>query len=247
MADPDPTANKAPAFQFYPADFLGDGNQASMSLAECGAYIRLICACWTTGSIPNDLERVARIVSTTPKQMEKLWPAVRACFRERDDGRLVHGRLERERIKQLHWAEKSAAGGRRSQAKRKGGLKMVAECLQPKADSSSSSSSSSSDLLTQKSAREKEPTTTPERAGAFCQWYEDTHQRLFSVGYMGTGHDYQKACELVAKFTDAELHDGALVWFGMDDDFATNGTRSIPKFASRITGCLQLARAKGIA
>lgn len=86
-----------------------------------------------------------------------------------------------------------------------------------------------------------------ERAGTFCQWYEDTHQRLFGVGYMGAGTDYQKALQLVAKFTDDELRDGALVWFGMDDDFATTGTRTIPKFASRITSCLQTARKRGIA
>ena len=85
------------------------------------------------------------------------------------------------------------------------------------------------------------------RARAFCDWYEATHERLFHVGYMGTQHDWQKALELVAKFTDAELQDGALVWFGMDDDFARKGTRTIPKFASRITGCLQEARARGIA
>jgi hypothetical protein len=89
--------------------------------------------------------------------------------------------------------------------------------------------------------------TKHQRAGSFCEWYADTHQRLFGVGYMGTGKDYQKALELVEKFTDADLRDGALVWFGMDDDFATNGTRTIPKFASRITGCLQQARQRGIA
>jgi hypothetical protein len=89
--------------------------------------------------------------------------------------------------------------------------------------------------------------TPHHRAGAFCQWYEDTHQRLFGVGYMGTQKDFQKALELVDKFTDEELRDGALVWFGMEDDFATQGTRTIPKFASRITGCLEQARKRGIA
>jgi 5-methylcytosine-specific restriction endonuclease McrA len=89
--------------------------------------------------------------------------------------------------------------------------------------------------------------TREERAGDFCEWYSDTHQRLFGIGYMGTNGDYTKALELVEKFTDAELRDGALVWFGMDDDFAKNGTRTVPKFASRITGCLQEARARGIA
>jgi hypothetical protein len=89
--------------------------------------------------------------------------------------------------------------------------------------------------------------TTAVRAGDFVQWYEDTHERLFHVGYMGTGNDWQKALELCGKFSDEDLRDAALVWFGMDDDFATRGTRTIPKFASRATGCLQQARARGIA
>lgn len=84
--------------------------------------------------------------------------------------------------------------------------------------------------------------TNPERAGDFCQWYEDTHQRLFNIGYIGTQKDYQAALQLVDKLSDQDVRDAALVWFGMDDDFATSGTRSIPKFASRASGCLQLAR-----
>jgi hypothetical protein len=61
----------------------------------------------------------------------------------------------------------------------------------------------------------------------------------------GRRRTYQKALELVEKFTDAELRDGALVWFGMEDDFATNGTRTIPKFASRITGLSPAGAAAG--
>ena len=36
--------------------------------------------------------------------------------------------------------------------------------------------------------------------------------------------------------------DAATVWFGMDDPFASNGTRTIPKFASRASDCLLKAR-----
>lgn len=90
-------------------------------------------------------------------------------------------------------------------------------------------------------------TAAPTRAGQFCEWYADTHQRLFGVGYMGSQKDYQAALQLVGKFTDREIRDAALVWFGMDDAFATTGTRSVPKFASRISGCLELMRAQGIA
>jgi hypothetical protein len=89
--------------------------------------------------------------------------------------------------------------------------------------------------------------TVEVRAGDFCQWYEDTHERLFGVGYIGTQRDYQSAVQLCQKLSDQQVRDAALVWFGMDDDFAVSGTRTIPKFASRATGCLQQALARGIA
>jgi hypothetical protein len=89
--------------------------------------------------------------------------------------------------------------------------------------------------------------TVEQRAGLFCQWYEDTHERLFGVGYIGTQRDYQSAMQLCQKLSDQQVRDAALVWFGMDDEFAVNGTRTIPKFASRASGCLQNAIARGIA
>jgi hypothetical protein len=89
--------------------------------------------------------------------------------------------------------------------------------------------------------------TDSARAGAFCQWYEDKHDEVFRVGYMGSHNDYTTALKLVAKFTDAQLRDAALVWFGMDDDFATRGTRTVPKFASRITACLEIIKRHGLA
>lgn len=85
------------------------------------------------------------------------------------------------------------------------------------------------------------------RASAFADWYAETHERLFHVGYMGTNADWMKTLELCKKFSESDLRDAALVWFGHDDDFAMNGTRTIAKFASRVSGCLQTIRAKGIA
>ena len=88
-----------------------------------------------------------------------------------------------------------------------------------------------------------EPHTDAERAGTFSEWYSSKHSELFGVGYIGNPRkDYESALTMVAKFTDAELRDAALVWFGMDDDFATSGTRTIPKFASRVSKCVELAR-----
>jgi hypothetical protein len=88
---------------------------------------------------------------------------------------------------------------------------------------------------------------TRKRAGEFCQWYEAAHDRIIGVGYFGSNRDYMVALQLAAKFTDQQLRDAAIVWFGMSDDFATNGTRTVPKFASRITHCLELMQQKGLA
>ena len=92
-------AEKSPAFQFYPREFLSDGNVSGMSLHERGAYITLICICWNDGSLPTATERLANMVGTPHRQFLKFWPVIRACFVERD-GRYVHPRLEREREKQ---------------------------------------------------------------------------------------------------------------------------------------------------
>lgn len=85
-------------------------------------------------------------------------------------------------------------------------------------------------------------TSLTARAGAFCEWYADKHQELFGYGYMGTNRDYTKAIELCKLFTDQELREAAIVWFGHSDKWATDGTRSVPKFASRVSGCLATVR-----
>lgn len=85
-------------------------------------------------------------------------------------------------------------------------------------------------------------TSLTARAGAFCEWYADKHAALFGIGYMGTNQDYMKAIELCKRFSDQDLRDAAIVWFGHADDFATKGTRTVPKFASRISGCLATVR-----
>ena len=104
---------KSPAFQFYPTDWLGSQRVQMLTLEEEGAYIRLVASCWQHGSIPADTEQCARIIgkgcSTTVARV------VQAMFQpSHEAGRLVHDRLESERIKQADWREKSSLGGKKS-------------------------------------------------------------------------------------------------------------------------------------
>jgi uncharacterized protein YdaU (DUF1376 family) len=110
---------KSPAFQFYPADYTSSQRVRLLTLEEEGAYINLLCSCWLHGSIPADPEMAARLIgkgcSTTlaTTVLTMFTPSI-------EPGRLVHSRLERERLKQSDWREKSASGGRKSAELRKG-------------------------------------------------------------------------------------------------------------------------------
>lgn len=110
---------KAPAFQFYPREFLADGNVSGMSLQERGAYITLLCICWCEGSLPLSVERLANMCGTPLKQFTKFWPAVRVCFQEHGD-RYIHPRLERERDKQAAYRALQSERGKRSGESRRG-------------------------------------------------------------------------------------------------------------------------------
>lgn len=104
-------SEKSPAFQFYPQDYLSSARVAEMTLEEEGAYIRLLCYCWTTGSIPADPERCARLVGKGCSTDVAI--SVQRSFNvcSTDVQRMTHDRIEKEREKQvLRRAQTSEAG-----------------------------------------------------------------------------------------------------------------------------------------
>lgn len=106
--------NKSPAFQWYPKDILASARVQMMTLAEEGAYRRLLDFCWINGSIPSDAGRAARLVGkgcsveTVKAALEMFMPD------PSDADKLIHDRLEVEREKQAGNSEvrKAAAKAR---------------------------------------------------------------------------------------------------------------------------------------
>lgn len=100
---------KSPAFQWYPRDILSSARVAEMSLAEEGAYRRLIDYCWLNGSIPADPIRAARVVGKGCSK--EIAQAVLPMFipDPADPTRLIHDRLEEEREKQATLSNKRAS------------------------------------------------------------------------------------------------------------------------------------------
>jgi len=133
-----------PAFQFYPSDFLSDENVALMNNTEVGCYIKLLCYCWKQGSIPNDVNKIARLCNETEESMAQLWIAISCCFKDGvNEGRLTHQRLEKERQKQLKFSkERSESGRKGAEIRWKNSTAIAKPIAKPMAKDSSSSSSS---------------------------------------------------------------------------------------------------------
>lgn len=105
---------KSPAFQFYPQDYLSSARVAEMTLEEEGVYIRLLCYCWTTGSIPADPQRCAKLAGKGCSI--ETATAVQRAFnvRSTDVERMVHDRLEKERESQKIRREQASKAGKKS-------------------------------------------------------------------------------------------------------------------------------------
>jgi len=110
--------NRAPAFQFYPADWLSSPKVTTMTPGEEGAYIRLLCYAWADPdcTIPDDDEVLAKLSRLGEAGFNGGSTSLRKCFEAhpKKSGRLFNARLLEERKKQEAWRKKSQEGGKRS-------------------------------------------------------------------------------------------------------------------------------------
>lgn len=105
---------KAPAFQFYPQDFLV--GTADMSAEEVGGYIRLMCYQWSKGGVPNDNKKLMQLSGIF--DIESL-VNVKSKFILFDDGLLKNKRLENTREEQNLYKEKQAEIAKKGWEERK--------------------------------------------------------------------------------------------------------------------------------
>lgn len=105
-----------PAFLLYAADWLSSTRVRAMSREQRGAYIDLLCFAWLDGSIPGDAGALQTLLGASRAEFRRIWPAMEGCWEQRDDGRLVNPRQERERQERKARAEdirrRSALGNR---------------------------------------------------------------------------------------------------------------------------------------
>lgn len=83
-----------------------------MSLAEYGAYIRLLQRQWIEGSIPADAARLARLLRVTADQMDEIWQALSPKFVKDGRDRLKNRRLSTERDLAIAKVQKNRDNGK---------------------------------------------------------------------------------------------------------------------------------------
>jgi uncharacterized protein YdaU (DUF1376 family) len=111
-------AEKSPAFQFYPADYLADAKVQFLTSAQEGIYIRLLCYCWREGSVPSDPKQ-ALLSCKRDAKLKDVADVLKTFFVPSNDAtQLLNPRLEKEREKQLERRHQASEAGRISATKR---------------------------------------------------------------------------------------------------------------------------------
>lgn len=137
---------RAPAFQFYPSDFLSDMRIRMLSWASRGLYIDLLCYCWREGWIPSDSSAIAQLCHCHDTAI--IEPCL-ALFSPHptDPEKLIHLALDAEREKQKAFREERKASGIKGAAKRwKPDSSAIKELIAKNGSSSSIFSLLSSDV-----------------------------------------------------------------------------------------------------
>lgn len=114
-----------PYFPFYPADWISSPRIMCLTLAQQGAYMRLLCACWMSGdcSLPEDHQKLSMISGLPVEEVKTLGPFLGP--HPTKTGHITNERLMKEWDK-AHWISDM-----RSQAGKKSG-KSRRTCVQQK-------------------------------------------------------------------------------------------------------------------
>jgi uncharacterized protein YdaU (DUF1376 family) len=103
---------QAPAFQFYPKDWISNHERVRWDLSTQGAYILLCCYAWVgNGRLPEDMEVLARMCNCRTQKMEKMWVKLKGSFVMVGDGTFFNPVIENERkVQAEHKKERAKAG-----------------------------------------------------------------------------------------------------------------------------------------
>jgi uncharacterized protein YdaU (DUF1376 family) len=87
----------APWFKFFAGDYLNDPDVDKLSLEAQGILVRMWAALWMDGSLPGDVEEMARKCKVRLAPMQMHMQSLMHLFVQQRDGTWISERMERER------------------------------------------------------------------------------------------------------------------------------------------------------
>lgn len=191
--------------------------------AEVGLYMRLLCAQWNEGSLPDDDVELASYGKGLGFPITPL-DRVKAKFKKGSDGRLRNERLEIERKKQSDYRDKQALNGKMGGRPRNPSKTQAFPNPKPKAKPNESSPVSS----LQSPSTESPPSSGAEHQAFIKGWTEGFEER-HGFKYAFQGRD-AKAVQTILKLGIARvdlLETAKAAWArALSDRFATNCKRA---------------------
>ena len=102
-------------FKFYPQDWQASIKNSCFTLAQEGAYIRLLCRAWEHGGIPDDTKKLATLLGVSRQEFEELWDGLAEKFVDHPDDTksLVNPRQEAVRATQSNLHRHRVDAGKR--------------------------------------------------------------------------------------------------------------------------------------
>lgn len=91
-------SSELPYFRWHPKDFDTDEHVRLMDLEEIGLFILCLNHAWVNGSIPDDVQKLAKLFHKPTKKILRAWVNVSKCFIKNDTDQLVNPKQERERV-----------------------------------------------------------------------------------------------------------------------------------------------------
>jgi len=133
---------RAPAFQYYPRDFLSDPLVIAMTPEQECAYRRLVDFCWLEGGLPTNLAEIWPLAKARDLDSfaREIWPVVGRKFQRRRD-KFHHKRLDRERAHQAKTRKERQLAAAARWGKVPSKRTAIASGLQSSATASSTASS----------------------------------------------------------------------------------------------------------
>ena len=83
-----------PYFPLYAANFLASRPYKLMSLQQRGLWISIYMECWVNGSLPADLNEMAKLLGFPALEVEQSISQLLYSFVEEVDGQLISKELE---------------------------------------------------------------------------------------------------------------------------------------------------------